>query len=64
MSVHPYRLFMVGPARGDDFRSRLEKYMGEVRLQRFEIGRLAAEADIAVGTDHTQACTPSAIAMM
>ena len=26
--------------------------MGEVRLQRFGIGRLATEADIAVGTDH------------
>jgi hypothetical protein len=32
----------------------LEKYLGEVRLQRFGIGRLTAEADIAVGTDHIQ----------
>jgi hypothetical protein len=34
------------------FPSPLEKYLGEVRLKRFGIGRLTAEADIAVGTDH------------
>src|SRR5262249_14823744 len=39
----------------------LEKYLGEVRLQRFGIGGLTAEADIAVGTDHIQTCTPSSI---
>jgi hypothetical protein len=42
----------------------LEKYLGEVRLQRFEIGRLTAEADIAVGTDHIQTCTSSSIAVV
>src|SRR5262249_18739440 len=36
----------------------------EVRLQRFGIGRLTAEADIAVGTDHIQTCIPSSIAVM
>jgi hypothetical protein len=44
--------------------SPLEKYLGEVRLKRFEIGRLAAEADIAVGTDYIQTCTPSSIAVV
>jgi hypothetical protein len=42
----------------------LEKYLGEVRLQRFGIGRLTAEADIAVGTDHIQTCTSSSIAVV
>jgi hypothetical protein len=42
----------------------LVKYLGEVRLQRFRIGRLTAEADIAVGTDHIQTCTPSSIAVV
>jgi hypothetical protein len=42
----------------------LEKYLGEVRLKRFGIGRLAAEADIAVGTDHIQTCTASSIAVV
>src|SRR5215469_15779948 len=46
------------------FLSSLEKYLGEVRLQRFGIGRLTAEADIAVGTDHIQTCTPSSIAVV
>ena len=32
--------------------------------QRFGVGRLTAEADIAVGTDHIQTGTPGAIAMM
>jgi hypothetical protein len=42
----------------------LKKYLGEVRLQRFGIGRLTAEADIAVGTDHIQTCTSSSIAVV
>ena len=42
----------------------LKKYLGEVRLQRFRIGRLTAEADIAVGTDHIETCTPSPIAVV
>jgi hypothetical protein len=42
----------------------LEKYLGEVRPQPFGIGRLTAEADIAVGTDHIQTCTPSSIAVV
>jgi hypothetical protein len=46
------------------FPSSLEKYLGEVRLQRFGIGRLTTEADIAVGTDHIQTCTPSSIAVV
>ena len=46
---------MVGP---------LEKDLAEVRRQRFAIGRLTAEADIAIGTDHIQTCTASSIAMM
>src|SRR5215475_11219518 len=44
--------------------SPLEKYLGEVRLQHFGIGRLTTEADIAVGTDHIQTCTPSSIAVV
>src|SRR6476661_57214 len=46
------------------FPSSLEKYLGEVRLQRFGIGRLTTEADIAVGTDHIQTCIPSSIAVV
>jgi hypothetical protein len=46
------------------FCSPLEKYFAEVRLQRFGIGRLTTEADIAVGTDHIQTCTPSSIAVV
>src|SRR5262249_28860573 len=41
-----------------------EKYFGEVRLQRFGIGRLTAEADVAVGTDHIQTFPPSSIAVV
>jgi putative ABC transport system permease protein len=46
------------------FSSSLEKYLGEVRLQRFGIGRLTTEADIAVGADHIQTCIPSSIAVV
>ena len=46
------------------FSSSLEKYLGEVRLQRFGIGRLTAEADIAVGTHHIQTWTLSSIAVV
>ena len=46
------------------FPSSLEKYLGEVRLQRFGIGRLTTEADIAVGTDHIQTCIPSSITVV
>src|SRR5262249_23078914 len=46
------------------FLSSLVKYLGEVRLQRSGIGRLTAEADIAVGTDHIQTCIPSSIAVV
>ena len=42
----------------------LEKYLGEVRVQRFGIGRLTAEADIAVGTHYIQTCIPSSIAVV
>ena len=42
----------------------LEKYWGEVRLKRFGIGRLTAEADIAVGTHHIQTWTLSSIAVV
>ena len=60
-AVHAPPAAMPLPRR---FPSPLEKYLGEVRLQRFGIGRLTAEADIAVGTDHIQTCTPSSIAMV
>jgi hypothetical protein len=46
------------------FTSSLEKYLGEVRLQRFGIGRLTTEADIAVGTDYIQTGIPSSIAVV
>jgi hypothetical protein len=46
------------------FPSSLEKYLGEVRLRRFGIGRLTTEVDIAVGTDHIQTCIPSSIAVV
>ena len=42
----------------------LEEYFGEVRPQRFGIGRLTAEADITVWTDHIQTCTPGAIVVV
>ena len=53
------RIAMLG--RG---RPPLEKYLAEVGLQRFGIGRLTTEADIAIGTDHIQTLTASSIAVM
>jgi hypothetical protein len=63
-SICEYTPQLSRSKKGDDFPSPLEKYLGEVRLKRFGIGRLTAEADIAVGTNHIQTCTPSSIAVV
>src|SRR5215813_13201282 len=61
LDIDAILLQCMSPLRhGDMIRRRFprspEKYFGEVRLQRFGIGSLTAEADIAVGTDHIQTC--------
>src|SRR4029450_978503 len=52
------------PARKRRFSLPLEKYFGEIRPQRFGIGRLTAEADITVGADHIQTGTPRSIVVV
>src|SRR5262245_35327824 len=51
------RIFMIGP-------SALAEYPGGLRRQRRGVVRLAAEADVAVGTDHIETGTAGTVAMM